>query len=447
MASLAGLAGRVRPLASRWRGCPARGTAAPGGVPVRATGPVGGSGPVAATDPVTAGDPADAGGPADATARRVERAVAVFVAAMRLAVVVQLLPALPTGARLATRPAAYLAVSGTAVAVAAAVSAVSLRRGRPPGPVLTAADLALAAAALVALSLLLPAGARLGSWAGWAAGYALVVAVTSGAVRSRAVWLGGLAAVVAGYLVWADPVLAVRLPTVVGNVLGYAVLSATVRVVVGRIRAVARTADGARAEVARLARREEERRAHLAMHDAATVMALLADPAQPAAVRRELQVQAATEARRMRSYLRGEDAGRPGDPAGVRAAVAQACEGFADLGPLLRTDLLDDVRLRPGPAAALVSALRAVLHNVRVHAGATGVVVHGDADETPDATGRRRWTVTVADDGRGFDPSAVTLGVGLRTQVIGELARHGIACRVDSRPGRGTRVEVSGVAR
>ena len=83
----------------------------------------------------------------------------------------------------------------------------------------------------------------------------------------------------------------------------------------------------------------------------------------------------------------------------------------------------------------LATAVRSVLINVRQHAAASRVVVH--AEEWEDAEG---WTVTVHDDGRGFEPAATTLGVGLRELGIDQLARHAIDTRIESHPGLGTTV-------
>ncbi|MFD1859621.1 ATP-binding protein [Aeromicrobium camelliae] len=48
------------------------------------------------------------------------------------------------------------------------------------------------------------------------------------------------------------------------------------------------------------------------------------------------------------------------------------------------------------------------------------------------------------DDGRGFRPVPETFGVGLAEVVVGALARHGVAVEVDSAPGLGTSVSITG---
>jgi signal transduction histidine kinase len=129
--------------------------------------------------------------------------------------------------------------------------------------------------------------------------------------------------------------------------------------------------------------------------------------------------------------------------------VDEACEGFSDLGVRVSTDLLDDTTVDRACAAALVAALRTVLHNVRRHADATCVVVHGDVAPPSGAApddGGRRWTISVGDDGRGFDVDRTPFGVGLGSQVVDQLALHDVETSIRSVPGQGTRVELSGTA-
>ncbi|MEV7888275.1 sensor histidine kinase [Streptomyces sp. NPDC002817] len=94
--------------------------------------------------------------------------------------------------------------------------------------------------------------------------------------------------------------------------------------------------------------------------------------------------------------------------------------------------------VRPSPAGAEVVALRScqeALSNARKHAGSSAVVgiALAYAEET--------LTVSVRDDGRGFDPSAVTDGYGL-AGLRARAAEVGGTARVDSAPGAGTTVTV-----
>ena len=402
-------------------------------------------------EPVVAG-PGRGSRSTTSTATLVEQAAAVGVAALRLSLVVQMVPALASGTHLSPHPTAYVVMWAVAVGVVLLGAAAALVRRRPVGPRAVVVDVAVAVVLLVLSSAAVPVVYRSGSWVGWAGGYALTVACTSGTLRSTRGWALCLGAVVVGYLVYESPLAAgPELPTVVANTLGYVVLAGTVRLIIWYLRRISRIADAAQAEVARLARLEEEHRAQLAMHDATTVMQLLADPTLPSLLRVQLQSQAVAEVRRMRSYLRGEprstDPLDEGVPTGLRTVVDRACEGFSDLAVEVSTDLLDDTAVDPACAAALDAALRTVLHNVRRHAGATRVVVHGDAHPLPVGArpgDRRRWTITVGDDGCGFDVDTTPLGVGLGSQVVDQLAQHEVDTSIRSAPGQGTRVELSG---
>lgn len=80
-----------------------------------------------------------------------------------------------------------------------------------------------------------------------------------------------------------------------------------------------------------------------------------------------------------------------------------------------------------------------LLHNVRLHADASSVVLHADINQ-----GGSEWELTVRDDGCGFDPAAVRTGYGLRVQVTQTLTRHRIRVDVDSFPGDGTTITLHG---
>lgn len=118
--------------------------------------------------------------------------------------------------------------------------------------------------------------------------------------------------------------------------------------------------------------------------------------------------------------------------------MRRALAGFGDLG-LEPSLFAADSQTVSGPVGdAVSSAVMALLHNVRVHAESSMVIVHAEAD------GAGSWTVTVRDDGRGFDPQSVNYGVGIREQVIDQLAAHGVAVDLTSSVGGGTRAVLTG---
>jgi signal transduction histidine kinase len=155
-----------------------------------------------------------------------------------------------------------------------------------------------------------------------------------------------------------------------------------------------------------------------------------ADAPDPA----ELIRAAAVAAAELRAYVEDE-APREGATLAERLRAAVADEQL-----LAR----HEIRLRLGPvdgsvegepARELVAAAREALTNARKHARAHTVTV---VCEVAEGTA----TLTVEDDGRGFDPAAVRRGTGLRESIAGRLARLGGCAVVDARPGRGTSVRL-----
>ncbi|MEF9883877.1 sensor histidine kinase [Streptomyces sp. P9-A4] len=376
----------------------------------------------------------------------VERAFSYFTAGVRLGTVAQMVPAVQLGAARSPHASAYVACWGAAALAAVAVSVVTLVRRRPPGTVVSVLDFALACALLVLGPLVLAPGDRFGTWVAFQPGYALSVVITAGGVRGLALWAGSLLGVAVCYLVYlGGEVGGDMISTAVGNVLTYVVYALVARMFFGYTRRIAHDADTSRARAAELARREEERRARVMMHNGVAVMRLLTEQ-NHGAPRSRLVDQAEVELRRMRSYLRGRgpDGGAgdearahddgAGPSAGLVALVERACDRFADLGIVALLDLGADLRIPAAQAEALERALDSLLLNVRTHAHAHEVVVHLDGGEG--------WTLSVHDDGVGFDPASVTAGVGLREVVVGELRRRGLGVAIESAVGEGTTVTV-----
>ncbi|WP_193384197.1 sensor histidine kinase [Streptomyces sp. SS] len=317
---------------------------------------------------------------------------------------------------------------------------MTLVRRRPLGTTVAVLDFALACALLVIGPLVLAPWDRFGTWTAFQPGYALSVIITAGGVRGLAVWAGGLLAVSLSYVVYlGGDVGSEMTSTAVGNVLTYVVYALVARMFFGYTRRIARDADASRARAAELARREEERRAQVMMHNGVAVMRLLTEQGDDVS-RARLVGQAEVELRRMRSYLRGTEAGAAdaeGPSTGLVPVVRRVCERFADLNVVASLDLGAGLRIPAAQAEALERALGSLLLNVRVHARACEVVVHLDATEPEGA-----WTLTVHDDGVGFDPASATVGVGLREVVVGELRRRGLAVGIVSAVGEGTTVTV-----
>ncbi|WP_435738159.1 ATP-binding protein [Cellulosimicrobium sp. PMB13] len=381
-----------------------------------------------------------------------ERVFSLFVAGVRLGTVAQMAPALHAGVLESQRPALYLACWAAAAVAAVAVTVGSLVLRRPLGTAVAVADFALACLLLALGPFVLPPDVRFGAWSAFQPGYALSVIITASGVRSVAVWLGGLGAVVAAYVVYlGGPGQRVLEPDALGNVLTFVVYAIVSRTFFRYTRRIARDADASRARAAELARREEERRAQVLMHNGVAVMRLLTEPGLDDAARSRLIDQAEVELRGMRAYLASPPEARaplahdePGAEGAERVrlvdTVRRTCERFADLPVEPALDLGAGVEVPTAVAEAVGRGLDSLLLNVREHARADLVVVHLDADDDG------RWALTVSDDGIGFDPGATPRGVGLREVVLGELERLGLGVEVLSAPAEGTTVTVTASA-
>lgn len=115
-------------------------------------------------------------------------------------------------------------------------------------------------------------------------------------------------------------------------------------------------------------------------------------------------------------------------------AVADRAEGRHHV----RTQVLipDDL---PDMDAAVVDAVAGAvgeaLNNVGKHAAATRIVVYAEPQET-------EVFISVRDDGGGFDPAAVTEGMGLSRSVRGRIVAKDGRVEVDAAPGRGCEVRL-----
>jgi hypothetical protein len=374
------------------------------------------------------------------TSSGVERAIAYLVAGLRLGTVAQMVPAMHEGMAVSPRPGAYLACWAVAVGCSVVVSVAAAVRGRPPGPGAALADMLLAAALLAAGVWVVLPEHRIGTWVSFQTGYALSVVLTAAVTRSRVPVLVGLPAVLAAYVAQLVGVSEDALiTTAAGNVLTFLVYTALLRLIPGFLRRIGQEADAARAQAAELARREEQRRAQVVMHNGAAVLRLLTEPDLPAGVRAALVDQGLAELHQMRAYLHPPSTEAPGADGTVLLVdlLERTCARFTDLRIERNTGLGADVVVAEEDARAIARAVDSALLNVREHAHADLVVLHlGRTGDT--------WTLTIHDDGTGFDPRTVTFGVGLREVVTGELGRRGLGVVVDSAPGEGTTVSVSG---
>lgn len=105
----------------------------------------------------------------------------------------------------------------------------------------------------------------------------------------------------------------------------------------------------------------------------------------------------------------------------------------------LRAQVVFTDELEPVPeatATAVAGAVREALTNASKHGHAAGATIFV---EPADGGG---VFCSVKDDGTGFDPGAVTEGIGTTKSIRGRIAEVGGTVEIDGRPGRGTEVRV-----
>jgi signal transduction histidine kinase len=177
----------------------------------------------------------------------------------------------------------------------------------------------------------------------------------------------------------------------------------------------------------------------LRMHAHTVAGALEQHPEAVAEIIPHLELHAAKAQDEMRALLDALRAGRPvsdgGVPDVVDALVTDFRQRCSDVDVSVEFPGGDDVAVRPEVRETVYYVLRESLHNAAKHARANRVRVRADCD--PQAV-----TLTVEDDGRGFDLGAPTAGrhglVGMRERA--ELA--GGQLDVRSERGSGTTVRL-----
>jgi signal transduction histidine kinase len=144
----------------------------------------------------------------------------------------------------------------------------------------------------------------------------------------------------------------------------------------------------------------------------------------------------ATEADWLRALVEGVDMARESDLlAGLQRLVTRNARIGLRVefnGTRLRETRVD---LPPDVVDAVLDATQEALTNVAKHAGVTSAVLRAAAADG-------ELTVSVLDQGVGFDPTAVCSGTGLQRSIRSRVAEQGGEVRIDSTPGAGTYVEI-----
>lgn len=186
----------------------------------------------------------------------------------------------------------------------------------------------------------------------------------------------------------------------------------------------------AREHAAAAALDAEHTRQHRMLHDT-VLQTLEAVSGDWHATDDQLRRLAEADATRLRRVIAGEDTAVT-----LAAGLTELARLYRDLGLRVNMDLA--TLTEPSDAAATVAvtaATREALQNVLKHAGPCRVAILTDAG--PDST-----TVTIRDDGAGFDPSVTPEGFGLGESIRARMASVSGSTEVDSTPGRGTVVRL-----
>ncbi len=375
-------------------------------------------------------------------AARAEKILVAAAVVMRGTFGLQLAVALAPGWHRAEHPDSFLALSVMMLGESLLLMSYLIKRGRY---VEWAAlvDTAFVSAVVVIEPLTVHPGDLVGNWTSWgyAAAFAVVIPTAVGIRRWRIV-VGGAVFVAVAYLTGLvlHSLSATARTTTLTNALSIVGFSIACRLGGGFVRSMGEAADRAREAEARAAAIAQLERERTMLHNQASVLNLLSQEIPDPGLRRSAMGAAARGAQQIRAML-SDQPSRPADRSeggrSLRSVVDSVCDEFADL-PLIRNlDLLEAGPLTGEAAEAVAEALRTLLWNVRRHAAASAVTVHGDGDRGGN------WTLSITDDGTGFDPASVDHGWGLTVQAGTALARHRIGVTVDSTPGDGTQVQIA----
>jgi hypothetical protein len=271
---------------------------------------------------------------------------------------------------------------------------------------------------------------RLAVWTMWPYPVTLSTTVIVGAVCLR--WWQALAGsgILAGvYLaVVAFPLTGdhAGFSTALANALAYPGFTLAVVYFAALVRNLASTADEAKARVAEL----ERDRGRAIVHNLLAYLKL--DHFVEANEETQLAMVAQARAKHdeLRSYVDGT-----GKPTDVAALLHGAAALHALLAPRIVANLDSAVRISEETAERLERALDSALSNAEQHAPGSQVVISAFCNP-------EHVTVTVLDDGSGFNGPLLTAGFGIREILGNHLNDVGGQATVRSIPGGGTEVEI-----
>ena len=294
-----------------------------------------------------------------------------------------------------------------------------------------AADLVLSLLVVASVPVYLSPAARLDVWTMWAYPVTLSSAVLAGAAiisLARVVAVSG--AIALTYLaVVAFPLAndTTGRATAFVNAVAYPGFALLIFFVARFIRSLASAADSARKRVAEL----EKDRSRALIHDLLVYLRIDRFAEADDQTRTIMVAQAQAKYEQMRRYVDGG----PGE-ADVKACLDDVLQLHPRLSIKSVVHVEHGIRLADEPREQLERAVDTALSNVEQHAPGADVVVAMRSDA-------HYVTVTVSDNGPGFEETATPQGFGI-SEILGRhLEGIGGWCTVKSRPGQGTEVHIT----
>ena len=175
-----------------------------------------------------------------------------------------------------------------------------------------------------------------------------------------------------------------------------------------------------------------QERAEVAAHLHDSVLQTLAMIQRSDSARRMVSLARGQE-RELRAWLYGADDRQSERLEPVLEELAGRVERLYDMPVELVVvgDTLVDDQMR-----ALTAASYEALQNAAQHSGAESVSMYVEIEPTT-------VTAFIRDEGKGFDPAALTDGRrGIAHSIVGRMARHGGHATISSEPGEGTEIEL-----
>ena len=364
----------------------------------------------------------------------VERATVGATGALKAHNLIQMVVVLVLTRGESRRPSLELAAAAVFAVSAVFMLVVSVRAQRLSRAAV-AVDVVVAVSVLLLAPFFQPVDPSL-PWVDWPLFVAFLVAAEASACFTPALASAATLALMgsaASWLVWGSLPPATR-QMIYASLVPFVAFAAVSYLFLQYLRRLAALAD-ARAETIRMLEEERTRRVlhtpYRLLNDLAGMLRAQGDRegAQPASKAR--LAEAVASALEIESIVRGTD------PASSNLAddLQGLRDQFVDLSMIMNVEDAG-VSLPPEAVYRIREAVRSALQNVRLHAQATEVVVYATAD-------RSSWLVSVHDDGRGFD-TAGHRSVGLNQVIVGALEEIGAQVRIESTPGQGTLIEISG---